>query len=158
MTRLAGDRLTAVDFQLPAVVTAFGNGTNTITATTFTDLPTTSCIAAITNPHPTAAMLTLVQFGAWMHSTASAVRCCPRVSGSTTIAAGIGVGGPTGWGEVPITANSGNPQQMIGEGLYSLPASATAATFTMQAFRDSASGTQVCNYATIRLTPLRYDL
>lgn len=158
MSRNAGSYVLAEDFQLPAVVTGFGNGTNTITATSFTDLPTTSCTAAITNPHSTASMICFVGFGAWMHSTASAVRCCPRVSGSTTIAAGIGAGGPLGWGEVPITGNSGNPQQMMGGATYTLPVSATAATFTMQAYRDSASGTQVCNYATIRIVPLYFSL
>lgn len=64
MTRNAGSKITSYDWDLPAVVTAFGNGFNSITATTFTDLPTTSCIAAITNPHPTATMVTLVEFGA----------------------------------------------------------------------------------------------
>jgi hypothetical protein len=158
MTRLAGSKVLADDFQLPDIVTAFGNGTNTITATTFTDLPTTSCVAVITNPHPTASLICLVKFGAWMSATANSVRCCPRVSGSTTIAAGIGAGGPLGWGEVPLAGNDANPQQCMGGATYSLPASATAATFTMQALRDSASGTQVCNYATIRIIPLYYSL
>lgn len=159
MTRLAGSKVLAIDHQLPSVVTAFGNGTNTITATSFTDLPTTSCIAAITNPHPTASLICLVEFGAWMSTNGSAVRCCPRVSGSTTIAAGIGVGGPLGWGEIPLAGNSANPQQCMGGATYTLPASATAATFTMQAMRDSAAAaTQVCNYATIRIIPLYYSL
>jgi hypothetical protein len=158
MTRLAGSKVLADDFQLPDVVTAFGNGTNTITATSFTDLPTTSCVAAITNPHSTASLVCLVEFGAWMSTTANSVRCCPRVSGSTTIAAGIGAGGPLGWGEIPLAGNNANPQQCMGGATYTLPASATAATFTMQAMRDSASGTQVCNYPTIRIIPLRYSL
>ena len=158
MTRLAGSKVLADDFQLPDVVTAFGNGTNIITATSFTDLPTTPCVAAITNPHPTASLVCLVEFGAWMNSTGSAVRACPRVSGSTTIAAGIGAGGPLGWGEVPLCGNNAYPQQMMGGATYTLPVSATAATFTMQAMRDSASGTQVCHYPTIRIIPLHYSL
>jgi hypothetical protein len=158
MTRLAGSKVLADDFQLPDVVTAFGNGTNTITATSFTDLPTTSCVAAITNPHPTASLVCLVEFGAWLNATANTVRCCPRVSGSTTIAAGIGAGGPLGWGEVPLAGNNANPQQCMGGATYTLPVSATAATFTMQALRDSAAGTQVCNYPTIRIIPLYYSL
>jgi hypothetical protein len=80
------------------------------------------------------------------------------VSGSTTIAAGIGAGGPLGWGEIPISGNNLNPQQCMGGATYTLPASATGATFTMQAFRDSAAGTQTCNYATIRIVPLYYSL
>jgi hypothetical protein len=159
MTRLAGSKVLAVDFQLPDVVTAFGDGTNTITATSFTDLPTTSCVAAITNPHPTASLICLVEFGAWMsRTTGGAIRCCPRVSGSTTIAAGIGAGGPLGWGEVPLCGNNANPQQMMGGGTYTLPVSATAATLTMQAMVDSAGTGQVCNYPTIRIIPLYYAL
>lgn len=156
MSRNAGSEIVAVDFQLPAVVTGFGNGTNTITATTFTDLPTTACTAAITNPHPSASLVCLVEFGAWLHATANAVRCCPRVSGATTIAAGIGAGGPIGWGEIPVCGNSGNPQQGSASATYTL-ATGTS-TFTMQAYRDSAAGTQVCNYATIRIIPLYYSL
>lgn len=158
MTRNAGSEIVAVDFQLPVVVPGFGNGTNTITATTFTDLPTTACTAAITNPHPSASMIVLVEFGAWLHASANAVRCCPRVSGSVTIAAGIAAGGPIGWGEIPLTGNSGNPQQHKASATYSLPASGTPATFTMQAHRDSAAGTQTCNYATIRIIPLYFSL
>lgn len=159
MTRLAGSKVLADDFQLPDVVTAFGNGTNTITATSFTDLPTTSCVAQISNPHPTASLICLVEFGAWLNkATGGAIRCCPRVSGSTTIAAGIGVGGPLGWGEIPVAVNNANPQQCMGGATYTLPASATAATFTMQAMVDSAGTSQVCNYATIRIIPLYYSL
>jgi hypothetical protein len=140
---------------MPDPVTAFGNGLNTVTATTFTDLPTTSCIAAITNPHPTLSMLTLVGFGAWMNASANAIRICPRVSGSITIAAGIGGGGPIGWGEIPETGSASN-FQLSATYTVELPASATAATFTMQAHRDAAAGTQQVNYPTIRLVPLRY--
>lgn len=156
MTVRAGARLDATDFILPDVVTAFGNGSNTITATSFAVLPTVTCSASITNPHPTASMLVLVTFGAWMNtSNGVAVRCCPAVSGSTTIAAGIGGGGPIGWGEVPV---AGTTVLQQGQGTYtvSLPASANAAVFTMQAYRDSASGTQLLNYPTIRLVPLRF--
>lgn len=160
MTRYAGSLVTAADFQLPAVVTAFGNGTNSITTTaTWTDLPSTSCIAAITNPHPTADMLVSVQWGAWLHRDGSNVRCCPRVSGSLTLAAGIGSGGngPIGWGEIPTSAISGNPQQKHGTATYTLPASGTAATFTMQGFREAATGSVWnVNYATIRIIPLYF--
>jgi hypothetical protein len=164
MTRLAGSKLLADDFQIPDVVTAFGNGTNSITATTFTDLPTNACVAAITNPHPTASLVVLVEFGGWLTVTTlgdPAVRICPRVSGSLTLAAGIGSGGngPIGWGEIPLTGGiSTNPQQMQGCATYVLPASATPATFTMQALRDSASGGQNANYCTIRIIPLYYSL
>jgi len=156
MTRLAGSEVISVDFQVPDIATGYGNGTNSITATSFTDLPTNACSAAITNPHSTADLIVLVEFGAWMYTTGSAVRACPRVSGSVTIAAGIGAGGPLGWGEVIATGNSPNPQQLQGGSYYTLPNG--TATFTMQAFRDSASGSQFCNYPTLRLVPLYFSL
>lgn len=155
MTIRAGARLDATDFDLPDVVTGYGNGTNTVTATAFAVLPTTTCTASITNPHPTAAMLVLVTFGAQMSASANAVRCCPAVSGSTTIAAGVGGGGPIGWGEVPL-CGAATTNQHSGSFTVELPVSANAAEFSMQAYRDSASGTQTCNYPTIRLTPLRF--
>lgn len=158
MSRLSGSKIVAPDYQFPVVVNAFGNGANVITATTFTDLPSFSCSAAITNPHPTASLVVMVFYGAWLASSGVAVRFCPRVSGSITIAAGVGAGGPIGWGEVPMTANSGNPQQHQGMATYTLPASATAATFTIQAMRDSASGTQTCNYATLEVVPMNFVL
>lgn len=151
----AGAKLDATDFDLPDVVTGYGNGTNTITATTFTDLPTTACTAAITNPHPTANMLVSVTFGAWLTSTtSSAQRICPRVSGATTIAAGIGNGGPIGWGEVLRTdTNDGYGTKSVTV-TYELPPGTS--TFTMQAYRESAAGTHQVNYPTLRLVPLRY--
>lgn len=158
MTRYSGSKVIAADFIIPDVVATFGNGANTITATTYTDLPTTSCVAAITNPHPTASLLCRVEFGAWIHATANAIRFCPRVSGSVTIAAGIGLGGPLNYGEIPLTSNSGNPQHHEASAIYTLPVSATPATFTLQAMRDSAAGTQTCSYPVLRITPLYYSL
>jgi hypothetical protein len=46
----------------------------------------------------------------------------------------------------------------MGMATYSLPASATAATFTMQAYRDSASGTQNVDYPTLRIVPIRFNI
>ena len=108
---LAGSRVDGTDWLLPVVVTGHGNGGNVITAAAFTVLPTTTCTAAITNPHPTAPLLVLCTFGAWLTSVAgSDVRCCPNVTGSVSISAGIGCGGPIGWGEIPIRteANKGH--------------------------------------------------
>jgi hypothetical protein len=158
MTLRAGAKVDAVDWDLPDIVSVTGAGTNVITATTTTDLPTTSCIASITNPHPTANLICLVTFGAWFTVGGGIrTRICPRVSGSTTIAAGIAGGGPVGWGEVPMSTIS-TQLHVAASATYSLPASATAATFTMQAYRDSASGTQNVDYPTIRIIPLRFDI
>ncbi|MGD2042026.1 MAG: hypothetical protein PVJ28_00130 [Acidimicrobiia bacterium] len=155
MTILAGAKVVAADFDLPDPETAYGNGTNVITATSFTDLPTTSCIAAVTNPHPTANMLCMVTYGAWTTSaTSSAQRLCPRVSGAVTIAAGIGGGGPIGWGEVIRTDTDDGYGTKSATVSYELPPGTS--TFTLQAYREAASGTHQVNYATLRLVPLRY--
>ena len=158
MSRLSGARLVAQDYRLPDDVAAYGNGFNTITATTFSDMPTTACVAAITNPHTSANMIVLVHYAAWLGASANAVRICPRVSGSLTLAAGIGSGGngPIGWGEIPLSANNSLTQQRQGSATYALPPG--TATFTMQAFRDSASGTQISDYPVLRISPLYYVL
>jgi hypothetical protein len=114
-----------------------------------------TCTASITNPHPTASMLLRCDFGAWMSASANAVRCCPAVSGSVTIAAGIGGGGAIGWGEIPYCGGTAT-NSYRGAFTVELPVSANAAVFSMQAYRDSASGTQIVQYPTIRLVPLRY--
>ena len=155
MSRLAGAIVSSPDVYLPAPSSAHGNGTNTVTATSWTDLPTTACTIDVENAHPTDDMVVLVEWGGWLHATANGVRICPRVSGSVTIAAGIGSSGPIGWGSVPQTSNSGNPQQKRGSAVYVLPPG--TATFTMQAYRDSAAGTQTANYCTLRAIPLRYQ-
>ena len=90
MTIAAGKKPSAADLVLPAVVTGYGNGSNTITATSWTVLPTNTCTAAITNPHPTAAMRILCTYGGWLSASANDVRMMPAVSGSVTIAAGVG--------------------------------------------------------------------
>ncbi len=151
MAILAGARVSAVDLSLPSPADGYGNGNNTVTATTFADLPTTACTVSITNPHPTASMLVAVQFGAWMSATANAIRCCPRVSGSVTLAAGPG-GVVPGWGMVPRAVT--DYVSFTGQGYATLPPG--TATFTMQAYRESATGTQQCSYPSISVVPLRY--
>lgn len=117
MAILAGARISAVDLSLPAPVDGYGNGNNTVTATTFTDLPTTACTVAITNPHPSASMLVAV---AWMSATANAVRCCPRVSGPRWRGPGMGCR--------PVCCHV----SFTGQGYATLPPG--TATFTMQAY------------------------
>src|SRR5690348_16423268 len=100
MVLRAGSKCDATDFALPDVATGYANGLNTIVATAFANLPSIACACSIYNPHPGAAMLVDVRWGAWMKSSASAVRCCPAVSGSIAVPAGIGGGGAVGWGEI----------------------------------------------------------
>ena len=155
MTIAAGKKPSAADLVLPAVVTGYGNGSNTITATSWTVLPTNTCTAAITNPHPTAAMRILCTYGGWLSASANDVRMMPAVSGSVTIAAGVGTSA-AGWGEVPMADSAAGYAQIQGSFTYDLPVSGTAATFSMQAYRSSGSGTQVVAYPVIRLIPICY--
>ena len=150
----AGAVIDGTDFTFPSVVTAYGSGTNTITSTTFAVLPTTTCTAAITNPHPTLSMLTLVTYGAWMAATSNDVRMALDISGSITVAAGISASAAVGYGEIPICSTT--PTGHYGASFtIELPVSVTAATFKTYAMRTT-SGTQTCNYPTIRLIPLRF--
>lgn len=151
----AGAVIDGTDFTFPSVTTAYGNGTNTVTATTFTVLPTTTCTAAIINPHPSLSMLTLVTYGAWMSVTANDVRMALDISGSITVAAGISASAAVGYGEIPICSTTPS-NHFSGSFTIELPVSVTAATFKVYAMRSSAAGSQVCNYPTIRLIPLRF--
>ncbi len=155
MTILAGAKVDATDFDLPDVQTAYGAGTNVITATAFAVLPTTTCTATITNPHPTANMLTLVTWGAWMAAaTANDVRAALDFSGATVIAAGIGGGGAIGWGEILIASTTLPAVHESSTITVELAPGTT--TIKMYAYRSAASGTQNVNYPTIRAVPLRY--
>ena len=154
MPIFAGEPVDAVDFTLPDVVTAYANGNNSISATSFADLPTITCAATITNPHPTAALLLDVRYAAWMVATAGDVRACPRVSGSLTAAAGVG-SFAAGWGETLFGANSSDgPAQSSASTTLEIPPG--VATFTMQAMQAGAAGTKQVNYASLRLIPIRF--
>lgn len=158
MPILAGAKVDAVDFDLPDPVAGYGAGTNAITAGSFTDLPTNNAVVSIVNPHPSANLLCQVHFGVWItiSGTATFVRACPRVSGATTIAAGISSvnAGPIGWGAIP-GSNLVGINQCSGFATYSLPPGTS--TFTMQGYRDSAAGgTYQINYPVIHVTPVNY--
>ena len=154
MPMLAGEPVDAADLTFPDPATGYANGVNSISATSFADLPTIGCTATIVNPHPTAGMLVDVRFAAWMVATAGDVRACPRISGSLTVAAGVG-SGPTGWGELLFGANSSDgPVQSSASYTIELPPG--SATFTMQAFQSGAAGTKQVNYASLRIVPIRY--
>lgn len=136
---------------LPAPAAESGT-TSTITATSWTGLPTSNPSPTLTNPHATRGMLVDVRYSGWLATTGPAVRCVPRVWGDVTIAAGIGTGA-LNWGEVLYTATAGT--QCSASFLMTVPAGGTV-TADLQAYRDSASGTQTVNYSTLRLIPLRY--
>jgi hypothetical protein len=152
----AGSVVDATDWAMPARQTGYGNGANTVTASAFAALPTNTASCSITNPHPFAKLLVLVEYGAWMigNTGTGQIYACPVVSGSITVTAGIGGGGPIGWGEV-LYETATSYHQHRASCPYELPASATAATFELQAYRNG-SGTVKCDFPLIRVTPLRY--
>jgi hypothetical protein len=153
---LAGAVVDGTDWKLPAVASAFGNGTNTVVASGFSVLPATTCSTTMTNPHPVARLLVLAEYGAWLigNGATGDVRVCLDVTGSLLVNAGIGGGGPIGWGEV-LYATATSYQQHRAMCTYELPVSGTAATFAVYAMRNG-SGTVKCDYPVVRITPLRY--
>lgn len=155
MTLAAGGIVRGNDLILPDRVSAHANGTNTITATSFTDLPTIACSVSITNPHATANMLVLVTYGAWISTSTVSVRVCPRISGAMTVGAGIGTNAPTGYGQL-IRANASATTYAQYAASYFAELVPGTSTFTVQAYRESASTTIQVNYATLDVVPLNY--
>jgi hypothetical protein len=151
-----GRKMRALDYSLPDVVTEYGNGTNTITSTSFAALPTAPVKTSITNPHPGAKMLCIVGFGAWGSASANDVRLALRVSRAEQdyVSAGIGSGASIGWGEIPAEALT-TTSSMFATVTVSLDPSPIPYVFEVYALRTTA-GTQDVRYATVRIVPLRY--
>ena len=152
MTILAGSKVDATDFDLPDVVAVAGGSPNSITSASFAVLPTNTCTAAITNPHPTANMLCLVSYGAWMIASTGDGRASLDISGALTVSPGIGGGAAIGWGEILFSTTT-TLNQKAATITVALPPGTT--TFKMYALRSGA-GTVNVNYATIRIVPLSY--
>jgi hypothetical protein len=152
MPILAGALVDAPDLDLPDPIASFGNGVNTITAAAFAVLPTVPCTAVITNPHPTAAMLTMVAAGAWMVAASGDVRMAIDFSGALTIAPGIGGGAAIGWGEIPVCSTTPSNQFQAVYTVALPPGTTTARTFGLR----TGAGTVQINYPTLRLIPLAY--
>ena len=154
MTILAGAEGDAVDVDLPDPVSATAGGTfvNTIVAASFSALPTNRVNANVTNPHPTLNMLCMVSVSAWMSASAPDVRASVDFSGATTIAAGVGGSGALGWGEVITCGTTASNQYSATYPVKLAPGTTTCEIF---AYRTGA-GSVAVNYATLRITPLRY--
>ena len=152
---IGGGTVDGVDWLLPAVVKAYGSGTNNVTSTSFAVLPDTPVSASITNPHPRSKLLVIVDYAAWLIGAAATdVRASIVVSGSMAVSAGIGGSGAVGWGEVlyATATSSGQHSSMV---TLELPVSGSAATIALYAMKSGAN-TPACNYPTIQVTPLRY--
>lgn len=154
MTLAAGGIVRGNDLILPDRVSAHANGINTISATSFTDLPTIACSVSITNPHASANMLVAVHYAAWISTTTVSVRVCPRISGAMTVAAGIGANAPSGYGQM-IRSNAVTAYGQYAATYYAELVPGTS-TFTLQSHRESASTSPQVNYATLDIVPMNY--
>jgi hypothetical protein len=139
---------------MPATVTAYGNGTNTITSATFAALPTNPCSVAFTNPSATRALEVRVSYGAWVLAASGDVRGCVVATGGLTITSGVGGGGAIGWGEILYTS-AASGSQAHADFTCTIPAGAAAVTFTVQALRTGAGAVSL-NYPTLRVAPQRF--
>lgn len=154
---LSGQDIDGIDWTLPDPVSGYGNGTNAITSSTYAVLPTNTCSCSITNPHPSATLLVMVDFGCRMIVGAqpNEVRAAISVTGSLTAPAGLSGAGPVGWGEILRSMDQWGTQHRTVV-TYELPPSGTAATFAVWAQRYAGAGTARCDYPTLLVTPLRY--
>lgn len=157
MALRAGARADITDLALPAEVVQVGSGTNTVTATSFGVLPTTGAVASIVNPHPSAKLKVRVSYSVIAStSDGTGLWVCPGVTGSTAISPGAGGGGAAGLSEMIYTKDTAAKSHQASF-TVTLPISANAAVFTMQAYREAATGTQQVDHPVIRLTPIGYD-
>ena len=152
-----GDRLTSLKLRVYGDAAAdFTVGVYVVTpAAALTQICPGGTTAAITNPHPTAAMLLDVRFAAWAAASAGDVRGCPRISGSLTVAAGVG-SAAAGWGETLYAApGSGNVQQTFASFTVRLPASTTPMTWlTMSGWaREAAAPMTLRMMTTVQIPP-----
>ena len=147
----------AMDFSLPDVVAEYGNGTNTIAATSFATLPSFPCEATIINPHPKAQMLVMVGFGAWGSASAGDWRCSVRIKRSEQeyIGAGIALGGSAGYGEIPASDLTTLTHEFA-TFTCALDPSPVPYVFQFYAMKSSGAATVDVRYATLRLIPLRF--
>lgn len=145
---------------LPADVTAVHASTQTVTSTTYAAL-STPVSASITNPSSVYDMLVDVKHGAYMASSAASVELSSSIAatGGLTIAAGtVGGGGAISASEFPLTAGTSTAVALQSTVRYRIPAGAAAVTFAIQAKRSAASGTQIYNFAHLRIMPVRFVL
>lgn len=146
---------------LPANVTAFGNGNNTLAgaATVYTTLPTNPASAVMANPSTDFNLVVNVFFGCWMSVTSGDVRMGIALSGGLTISPpnNPGVNQPSGHGLYPFTQSTSLDQHM-GFMQVTIPPNVAAVTFTAQGSRSIGTATAQVNYPSINLVPDRFTL
>ena len=142
---------------MPSPVTASGASSNTITATSWADIPSTSVTLNITLP---ARMRVSVAFSAWMSlvagTTSSDLRCDWKcVDSSGTVVRGEA---DSGWGAILyqsvavgaptlVTSRASNVMVDLNAGTY---------TFTLRAYRSGSGGTMNLNYPRLEVFPVCY--
>ena len=146
---------------IPDPIGLGGSGSNTITLTTFSALPTTPISTSVTNPSATYDMLTLVTISAYMASTSSATECQAALSatGGLSITAGSTAGaGILALGENLLTtvgsiSSANHFSQTIP---VTIPAGAAAVTFAMFGRRSNTSNACYILQPAIRVVPIRF--
>lgn len=152
----AGDKLVAL--ALPAEVSTYGNGTNTISATVFAVLPTFTADVTISNPSTQYSLKVLVLFSGRLVANGAGTIASMSATGGISISAGIGTGGAVGYSELLYLPSQGNtnPFTMNSYITATIPPNVSAVTFQWQAYKDAAGTTQQITYPTTRAIPLYY--
>lgn len=144
---------------LPANVSGYGNGINTIVggAAAWTTMPSFPIALVMTNPSADFDLVVNVHFGAWMSASAGDVRMGIALSGGMTVTPPApGVNNVAGWGLMPMTSQTTADQHM-GFMQVVIPAGAAAVTFTAMGARSNGTANAQVNYPTINLVPDRFQ-
>lgn len=140
-----------IGLNLPDDVNATASS-STITSTTYANLPN-NLAAAITNPRSDLDMEVDVVVSAWMASNGTVeLTATFALSGGMTVAAGSAV---LSNGELMLEVGTTATDHQKTVPII-IPAGAAAVTVTVQARRNSASGTQIFNVPALRLKPRRW--
>jgi len=137
---------------LPATAEGYGNGQNSITATSAQVLPSFPADVSMVNPHPSRSLRCQVVYGCWLVANGATVRGVMTSYGvySLPVPPITNV-----WGQVPLTGDIGSVTiQRKGTVNVDLPPGTT--TFQWKAYRDAAIGSPMLNYATISVIPQCY--
>lgn len=136
-----------------------GSGSNSITLTTYSVLPTTPISCAITNPSSTHDMLVLVTISAFLASAGSGTeaQAALNATGGVSIAAGAtGAPGVLALGENLLTTTGPNAQMYQSTIPVTIPAAAAAVTFALFARRSNTSNAVTLLQPAIRCIPIRF--
>lgn len=135
-----------------------GSGSNNITLTTYSVLPTTPVSCSMTNPSSTHDMLCMVSISAFLTSAGSAteLQAALNATGGVSITAGAtGGSGALALGEHLLTVLTGAHQQQSWIPVV-IPAGAAAVTFALYARRNNTTNACTLLQPAIRCVPFRF--